>query len=216
LTAIKDAKSCSIQVSTLRATPFSLLWGSSVYSTIVASNSFGDSATSTPGNGAIIITYADAPTVLEEIVESRTSTSISFSWVDGPTDGGSAITDYRVSYDNALGAWEVLATGISLTQYAATGLTFGLNYAFKVEAQNRYGYSEFSTSVSILCATVPVAPSTPATVLVGSNVIFNWDAPVANGKPITGYNVYIRKSDLSYVIDTTVCNGLDATVTANS
>lgn len=47
-------------------------------------------------------------------------------------------------------------------------------------------------------------------------MIFDWDPPVANGKAITGYKVKIRKADLSYIVDTSVCNGLDATVTANS
>jgi hypothetical protein len=52
---------CEIQVATLRLAPFSLDWGSSVYVTIVAYNFYGDSLTSEPGNGAIIITYPDAP-----------------------------------------------------------------------------------------------------------------------------------------------------------
>jgi hypothetical protein len=86
-------------VQTLREEPFSLDWGDSVYATIIAVNDYGDSATSQPGNGAVIITYADAPINVAEIVELRTSSSISFSWSEGLANGGSEVTDYRISYD---------------------------------------------------------------------------------------------------------------------
>jgi hypothetical protein len=81
----------------------------------VATNSYGDSATSQAGNGAIIITYADAPINLAEVVELRTSTSISFSWTEGAENGGSTVTDYRISIDGSDGNWVVLATGVTTT-----------------------------------------------------------------------------------------------------
>ena len=43
-----------------------------------------------------------------------------------------------------------------------------------------------------MCAAEPEAPATPTTTVVADNVIFDWDEPVANGTPITGYKVYIR------------------------
>lgn len=66
---------------------------------IVATNIYGDSATSAAGNGAIIITYADAPINLEETVALRTSTTISFTWSPGAANGGSTVIDYRITYD---------------------------------------------------------------------------------------------------------------------
>ncbi len=66
----------------------------------------------------------------------------------------------------------------------------------------------------ILCATVPSTISTPTTTVVANNVIFDWNAPSANGIAISGYKVYIRKADLSYIIDTSVCNGLNLAVMA--
>lgn len=56
----------------------------------------------------------------------------------------------------------------------------------------------------------------PLTYVVGSNAIFNWTSPVSNGSPITGYYIYIRRSDLTFVIDTAICNGLNATVIQNT
>ena len=52
--------------------------------------------------------------------------------------------------------------------------------------------------------------------MVGNNVIFDWDAPSANGIAISGYKVYIRMADLSYIIDASVCNGLDLVVMATT
>jgi len=53
--------SCTIQVSKLRAEPFSLEWGTGVYAKIMAINIYGNSVISEPGNGAIIITNPDTP-----------------------------------------------------------------------------------------------------------------------------------------------------------
>jgi hypothetical protein len=47
-------------------------------------------------------------------------------------------------------------------------------------------------------------------------VIFNWDEPISNGLPITGYKVYIRQSDLLYTLDSTLCDGLDFDVITNT
>jgi hypothetical protein len=58
----------------------------------------------------------------------------------------------------------IIATGVTSTQYTATGLTAGKTYTFKVEARNRFGYSLSSIPVSILFAGVPEAPPAPSTV----------------------------------------------------
>ncbi len=55
------------------------------------------------------------------------------------------MTDYRISYDQAIGVWTYLATGVTLTTYTVTGLTAGLNYQFKIESHNSFGYSSYST-----------------------------------------------------------------------
>jgi hypothetical protein len=206
-TIIRDAHSCSVQVSILINEPFSLTWGSSVVAKVVAYNLYGDSLISESGNGAVIITYADAPVNLKETISARTASSISFSWTSGFNNGGSSVTDYRVSYDGATGIYSELASGVTTTHYTATGLTAGKTYKFKVQAQNGFGFSEYSEEVAILCATSPEKPNTPSTTVVTDYVVFNWDAPVDNGSPITSYHVFIRKADLSFIEDPTVCDG---------
>ena len=73
-------RECEVSTGTMRSAPFSLDWGDSVFAKVIAINTYGPSESSLPGNGAVIITYADAPINVAEIVELRTSSSISFSW----------------------------------------------------------------------------------------------------------------------------------------
>jgi len=58
---------CTVPVSVLRAAPFSLEWGSSVFAKVVAINAYGDSLASVAGNGAVITTNPDQPTNLQEV-----------------------------------------------------------------------------------------------------------------------------------------------------
>ena len=67
-----------------------------------------------------------------------------------------------------------------------------------------------------MCATVPDSPAQPTTTVLNSNVIFDWDAPDANGTPITEYKVYIRKADLQYNLQYDLCNGKSSTVVQNT
>lgn len=118
------------------------------------------------GNGAVIYTYADAPIDLTEDESQRTASSITFTWSEGADNKGSTVFDYRVSYDNAVGVYVILADGILTTSYTATGLTYGSTYSFRVEAQNTYGYSAYSDVVAILCATSPEQPNVPTTTIL--------------------------------------------------
>lgn len=79
--------------------------------------------------------------------------------------------------------------------YTATSLTFGLYYTFEVEARNNYGYSAKSEPLVMLCAWKPEKPDPPVTYVVGNMVYVDWEAPILNGVPITGYRIYVIESD---------------------
>lgn len=96
--AIVAATTCSIPVSVLLASPFSLTWGTDVYVKIIATNSLGDSNESNPGHGGIIATYPDAPINISEIIYYRTSTTIALQWNNGLSTGGISIVSYQISY----------------------------------------------------------------------------------------------------------------------
>ena len=90
-------KSCDIPVSVLISSPFNLAWGDDVYAKISATNEKGSSSQSSAGNGAIIITYPDAPLNLVEKASARTYYTLGLSWSEGVANGGTAVLDYRVN-----------------------------------------------------------------------------------------------------------------------
>lgn len=78
--------------------------------------------------------------------------------------------------------------------YLATGLTAGVIYEFKVKSRNQFDYSEFSETVTLLCAYIPDTPTNVVTEIFGSQVKVSWDLPTDNGSPILDYRVYILES----------------------
>ena len=71
---------CEIPISILRQAPFSLPWGSSVFAKVIAMNTYGNSEESSVGNGAVILTYPDAPVSLAEVYPERTKSSLGIEW----------------------------------------------------------------------------------------------------------------------------------------
>jgi len=68
-------------------------------------------------------------------------------------NGGSAIIDYAIWYDNGAGStFTELVSGLQTESYTALSMIPGTTYQFKVKARNIYGYEEFSAIVSILTA----------------------------------------------------------------
>lgn len=59
---------------------------------------------------------------------------------------------------------------------------------------------------------MPSKIGTPTTTVSGSKIIFDWNAPAANGLTIIKYEVQIRKADLVYAVDATVCDGSSQSV----
>ena len=51
------------------------------------------------------------------------------------------------------------------TNKQITGLTYGKIYDFKIEARNEYGFSSYSETLSLLCATIPAVPTSVITTI---------------------------------------------------
>ena len=88
---------CTIPVAILRASPYSLEWGTSVYAKVIAINSYGNSLESQEGNGAVITTTPGAPTSVIEITAERTKSTLGLSWTAPVFTGGAVITHYRIN-----------------------------------------------------------------------------------------------------------------------
>lgn len=136
------ATKCSVPITTLKASTYNLPWGSSVYAKLLAYNLYGNSAMSSVGNGAVILTVPDAPLSVAELYSSRTATSLGVSWTAGVANGGAPVIDYTVTYTT--GTTSVVVPNILTTQFTATGLATGSNYIFSVQSRNKFGLSQNS------------------------------------------------------------------------
>jgi len=81
----------------------------------------------------------------------------------------------------------VASDSILSTTYTINGLVAGQIYKITVESRNFLYYSDVSVPIVLLCATRPSVPATPTTINEYNYVIINWEAPLENGLPITGY-----------------------------
>jgi Fibronectin type III domain len=152
--ASSTSTSCAIPVATLRASPYSLAWGASVYAKVAAKNIYGTSTASSEGNGGKIITSPGVPLNLANDASVTTATQIGLTWSAPTDDGGSIVIDYKIQIDSGSG-YSDLVSGVTATSYTAVSLTQGTTYNFKIQSRNAYGFSAESTAVSILAAQIP-------------------------------------------------------------
>lgn len=144
---------CSIPLATLIIAPFSLSKDQSVFAKVRAINFYGDGDYSSAGNGAVIVLLPDAPNYFQNDPSLTNENQIAMTWEDGLSDGGTPIIDYRITYDQSIGTYITLATGITELKYTTlSSLTSGRTYKFKIEARNSVGYSLPSSEISILAA----------------------------------------------------------------
>jgi hypothetical protein len=203
---------CTIPVATLRASPYSLEWGTSVYAKVIAINTYGNSLESSEGNGAVITTTPGAPTSVIEDTAERTKSTLGLSWTAPTFIGGATITHYRINIAEQGQSYSVL-TSVTTTTYTATGLTAGTTYEFKIESLNSYGYSSYSDVVTLLCAFVPDSPTTVATANANDKVSITWSNPTTNGSPITAYKIFVQpKGSSTFTEETSECVGSDSGV----
>ena len=159
-----------------------------------ATNGVGDSAWSasadeypstTPGTpGTPTLTVADR--------------GLGVSWTAPSSNGGSAITGYKMgrcsaSCDTASN-WTVTATTGTGTTASLTGLTNGTAYQVRVAATNRSGDSSWSSSATATPAKAPSRPSAPSLAVWNAELRVSWTAPADNGEAITDYDVRYCKN----------------------
>jgi hypothetical protein len=163
--------SCTIPVVYLKAEPFLIAWAGEVYVKVQAINSYGSSMESEPGNGARLETFPNPPINLQENVALRTSDTLGIMW-DEDFDGGTAVIDYTVQYDQGLGVFTTIATGVTERAYTITGLTISNTYSFRIKSRNSFGTSQtWSEELQALCAGPPLAPDPPTTTATNTNVV---------------------------------------------
>jgi hypothetical protein len=80
----------------------------------------------------IAATTPGLPTALIRDEVNTSKTQAAFTWTVPASNGGSAVIDYIIMWDQGTGTFVQAATGITTTSYTKTGLTSGTTYNFKV------------------------------------------------------------------------------------
>ena len=127
------------------------------------------------------------PTAPTNVTATAGDRQITLSWQKPSSDGGSAITGYRVR----LGRQAWIRKGASDTSHQWTNLTNGTEYTLHVQAENAAGFSS-SASVQGTPATVPTAPRSLTTTAGDGQITLSWQKPSSDGgSPLTGYRVRV-------------------------
>jgi hypothetical protein len=141
------------------------------------------------GGASSAPTSPGAPTALGATAGNG---QVALSWTAPDSDGGSAITGYRIYRGTVAGGESDTGITVAGTSYTNTGLTNGTTYYFKVSAVNAVGEGSLSNEASATPGTVPSAPlGLTATPHRSKGVVLNWSVPTSTGGlAITGYRIY--------------------------
>jgi fibronectin type 3 domain-containing protein len=130
------------------------------------------------------------------------------AWSAPASNGGAAITGYRVYRATSSGAETLLTTLGVTTSWTDTGAVNGTAYYYKVSAVNSIGESTLSNEMSATPtapATAPGAPTLNGATAGNGSVALAWSAPASNGgAAITGYRVYRATSSGGETLLTTL------------
>lgn len=193
----KGASTVSIESSEASYTLTGLTNDSTYTISVAAENSLGLGEYSTTIEATPVSSEVTAPEAPTDLSGTAGDGQVELSWV-APSNGGSAITDYKVSYTPSGGEVNTVSTGSTSARYTITGLENGTTYTISVLAVNSIGEGSSSTSIESTPEAVVTAPGTP-TGLSGTvgdtQVSLSWTAPVDNGgSAITGYRIGYTKS----------------------
>ena len=160
---------------------------------VSAINTNGAGAASNVDGATTGTTVPDAPTGLAATASGNTR--IDLSWTAPASDGGSAITGYKIEESpNGNSNWTTLEadTTSPATTYEHTGLSAGTTRHYRVSAINSNGAGAASSvDDATTGTTVPGAPTgLTATASGTTRIDLSWTAPaITGGSPITGYKI---------------------------
>ena len=158
-------------------------------------------------NAARATTEATPPDAPRGLGARADGTSrIELSWRPPASDGGAAVTGYRIEVSDDAGvSWQDLVanTRTTTTTHAHTGLEPATTRHYRVSAINRIGRSDASAVASATTdATVPDAPTAlTATATAPTRIDLAWTAPAYDGgAPITGYRIEVSETGAAWAV----------------
>ncbi|MHB8604797.1 MAG: fibronectin type III domain-containing protein [Thermoplasmatota archaeon] len=133
-------------------------------------------------------TVPGAPTGL---AASGGNAQASLTWTAPASNGGSAITDYKIYRGTSAGGEAYYShTGGANVSYTDNAAANGQTYYYKVSAVNAIGEGAQSNEASATPAGPPGAPSALTASGGNAQVSLSWGAAATNGAAITDYKIY--------------------------
>src|SRR5262249_53950535 len=141
------------------------------------------SALNTPGEGPRSNERSATPTSAATVpgapalnTATRGNGTVSLAWSAPASNGGSAITNYRVYRSTSSGTETLLTTLGNVTSFNDAGLTNGITYFYKVSALNAIGEGGLSNELNATPATIPGAPTLNSATPGNGSVALAWSA----------------------------------------
>ena len=141
-------------------------------------------------------TVASAPRNLA--ISKITTIGLTLGWQLPTTNGGRAITDYRVEVSSNCSSFTTINRASSpALGFLVAGLKAGTKYCFRVSAVNAMGASAASTVVSAVTAGyAPAAPTSLSVKAAKTSIVLGWKAStVTNGSAVRNYIVEYSKNN---------------------
>jgi predicted phage tail protein len=129
---------------------------------------------------------------------SLSSTSLNLQWQLPSSNGGSAITDYRVEVSSNCSTYTAINRVVSVNLgFKVTGLKAGTKYCFRVTAKNEIGFSSVSSILQVTTVgNAPLAPTSLSVKAAKTSVTLGWKAPtVTGGSAVRNYVVEYSKNN---------------------
>jgi len=141
----------------------------------------------------------NAPNPPSDLVAGTvTSSGFKLNWSVPSSDGGSAITDFKVETSRDGGqSWQSVKSGVSTsTSLTVSGAAPGTTYLVRVAAVNAVGQSEWLVGSVTTLATSASAPKSLVSSNLGTNTVsLGWGLPDSNGgAAITDYQVEVTSN----------------------
>ena len=156
-------------------------------------------------------TGPNPPSAPQNLNATGGTSQVSLTWTTPASDGGAAITGYKVYRGTVSGSLSLLTTLGVQTAYTDSGVTNGTLYYYQVTALNSGGESARSNQASAT-PQAPIAPSAPQNLVAtpgNATMSLTWQAPANSGSAaVTNYKIYRGTSSGSQTLLTTVGNVL--------